>query len=282
MIREIGVATVAETVARLCQEANFNLGEDVLAALRRAKEREESPLGRQVLEQLLENARIAREESLPICQDCGMAVVFLEIGQDVHFSGGDLYQAVQAGVAEGYARGYLRRSIVKQPFSARVNTGDNTPAVIYAEIVPGNRAKVTVMMKGGGAENMSRLAMLTPSQGRDGVVETVVRAVDEAGSNPCPPVIVGVGIGGTADAAMVLAKKALLRSVGEAHTDPEVASLESELLDRINATGIGPSGLGGRITALAVQVEVFPTHMASLPVAVNLQCHAARHREAEL
>lgn len=281
-MREIPVEKVAETVARLCQEANSDLGEDVLAALRRARDREESPLGRQVLEQLLENARIAREESVPICQDCGMAVVFLEIGQDVHFVGGNLYEAVRAGVADGYALGYLRKSVVRQPFSARVNTGDNAPPVIYTDIVAGDRAKVTVMIKGGGAENMSRLAMLTPSQGREGVVETVVRAVDEAGSNPCPPVIVGVGIGGTADAAMVLAKKALLRQVGEPHANPEVASLEAELLDKINAIGIGPSGLGGRMTALAVHVDVFPTHIASLPVAVNLQCHAARHREAVL
>jgi fumarate hydratase subunit alpha len=281
-MREIRVEKVAETVARLCQEANFGLGEDVLAALRRARDREESPLGRQVLEQLLENARIAREGSVPICQDCGVAVVFLEIGQDVHFVGGNLYEAVRTGVADGYALGYLRKSVVRQPFSARVNTGDNVPPVIYTDIVAGDRAKVTVMVKGGGSENMSRLAMLTPSQGREGVVESVVRAVDEAGSNPCPPLIVGVGIGGTADAAMVLAKKALLRKVGEPHADPEVASLEAEALDKINAIGIGPSGLGGRMTALAVHVEVFPTHIASLPVAVNLQCHAARHQEAVL
>ncbi len=281
-MREISVDRVAETVARLCEEANFNLGEDVLAALRRAQVKEEAPLAKQILGQLLENAGIAREDSVPMCQDCGLVVVFLEIGQDVHFVGGDLYRAVQAGVSEGYSRGYLRKSVVRQPFSARVNTGDNTPPVIYAEIVPGDRAKIKVMAKGGGAENMSRLMMLRPTRGREGIMEAVVKAVDEAGSNPCPPLIVGVGIGGTADGAMVLAKKALLRRVGEPHSDPEVAALEGELLRRINALGIGPSGLGGRTTALSVQVEVFPTHMASLPVAVNLQCNAARHREAVL
>lgn len=281
-MREMPVARVAETVARLCQEANFHLGEDMLAALKRAGDREESPLGKQVLGQLLENARLARDESLPLCQDCGMAVVFLEVGQDVHFTGGGLNEAVQAGVAEGYARGYLRKSVVRRPFSARVNSGDNTPPVVYTDIVPGDRVRIIVMVKGGGAENMSRLAMLTPAEGRQGVIETAVKTVDEAGSNPCPPVIVGVGVGGTADAAMVLAKKALLRRVGEPHPDAEVAALEEDILNRVNALGIGPSGLGGRVTALAVHAEVMPTHIASLPVAVNLQCHASRHVEAVL
>jgi len=281
-MREIESVKITETVARLCQEANFDLGKDVLDALKRARDEEESPLGRQVLEQILANASIALEERIPICQDCGTAVVFLEVGQDAHIVGGDLYAAVEEGVRQGYKQGYLRKSIVRQPFSARINTKDNTPAVIHTEIVKGDRLHITVMPKGGGSENMSRLTVLPPAKGRQGVIDFVVKAVEEAGSNPCPPVIVGVGIGGTADKAMILAKKALLRRVGEPHADPEVAELEREILKRVNNLGIGPQGFGGRITALAVHAEVFPTHIASLPVAVNLQCHAARHKEAVL
>ena len=281
-MREIQADIVTKTVARLCQEANFFLGEDVLSALRQAMDSEESPLGRQILEQILENSRIAAEERLPLCQDCGSAVVLLEIGQDVHITEGDLYSAVEEGVRQGYAKGYLRKSIVSRPFSARANTNDNTPAIIHAEIVPGDRLKITVMPKGGGSENVTRLAMLALANGRQGVVDMVVSAVEEAGSSPCPPVIVGVGIGGTAEKAMMLARKALLRQVGEPSPDPEVAELERELLARINALGIGPQGLGGRATALAVHVETFPSHIASLPVAVNLQCHSARHKEAVL
>ncbi len=258
------------------------LGEDVLDALKKARDAEESPLARQVLDQLLENAGIAGDERIPICQDCGTAVVFLEVGQDVHIVGGDLYGAVEEGVRQGYGQGYLRKSIVSQPFSARVNTRDNTPAVIHAEIVKGDRLQITVMPKGGGSENMSRLAVLKPAEGRQGVIDFVVKAVDDAGSNPCPPVIVGVGIGGTADKAMILAKKALLRRVGEPNPEPEVAQLEREILERVNSLGIGPEGFGGRTTALAVNIEVFPTHIASLPVAVNLQCYAARHKTAAL
>lgn len=281
-MREIHITQVMETVSLLCEEANYHLSGDVIRALRRAKSKEESPLAKQILGQLLVNAKVAREGSLPLCQDCGMAVVFLEIGQEVHFVGGDLYGAVQAGVGEGYSRGYLRKSVVRQPFSARVNTGDNSPPVIYADIVPGDRVRIILMVKGGGAENMSRLTMLTPAQGREGVIQAVVRTVDGAGSNPCPPLIVGVGVGGTADGAMVLAKKALLRKVGAPHADAEVAALERDLLGRVNVLGIGPAGLGGLTTALAVHVEVFPTHIASLPVGVNLQCHSARHRETIL
>ena len=281
-MREISADTITQSVARLCQEANFLLGEDVLDALRQAREAEESPLGREVLNQLLENADIAAREHFPLCQDCGTTVVFLEAGQDVHVIGADLYAAVDEGVRQGYAQGYLRKSIVRQPFSARVNTQDNTPSVIHTEIVPGDRLRIVVLPKGGGSENMTRLAMLKPAEGRDGVIQSVVRAVAEAGSNPCPPVIVGVGIGGTADKAMVLAKKALLRKVGEPNPEPELAELERDLLSRVNALGIGPAGFGGRTTALAVHVEVFPTHIASLPVAVNLQCHSARHKEALL
>jgi len=281
-VREIDSAKITEAVARLCQEANFDLGEDVLDSLNQARDKEESPLGRQVLEQILGNATIAREERVPICQDCGTTVVFLELGQDAHITGGDLYAAVEEGVRQGYKEGYLRKSIVGQPYSARINTKDNTPAIIHMEMVKGDRLHITVMTKGGGSENMSRLAMLTPAKGRQGVIDFVVKAVEEAGSNPCPPVIVGVGIGGTADKAMILAKKALLRRVGEPDADPEVAELERDILERVNSLGIGPQGFGGRTTALAVHALVFPAHIASLPVAVNLQCHAARHKEAVL
>jgi len=281
-MREIKAKDITETVARLSKEANFYLGEDVIAALKKARQQEESPAGRQILDQLLENAQIAAKEQMPLCQDCGLAVVFVEIGQDAHITGGDLVQAINEGVRKGYAEGYLRKSAVKQPFSARVNTKDNTPAIIHTEIVPGDKLKITIAPKGGGSENMSRFTVLKPAQGRQGVVDFVVNAVDEAGSNPCPPTIVGVGIGGTAEKAMIMAKRALLREVGKPSTDPEVAELEKELLQRINSTGVGPGGVGGRITSLAVHVETFPAHIASLPVAVNIQCHSARHKEAVL
>jgi fumarate hydratase subunit alpha len=281
-MREIAADDVTETVARLCQEADFDIPEDVLDALKKYRDAEESPLGRQVLDQILENDSIATNEKIPICQDCGTAVVFLELGQDVHITGGELNIAVEEGVRQGYEAGYLRKSIVSQPFSARVNTKDNTPAIIHLEMVRGDRLKITVMPKGGGSENMSRLAMLTPAMGRKGVIDFVVKSVDEAGSNPCPPVIVGVGIGGTADKATILAKKALLRRVGEPNPDPEMAELEREILESVNGLGIGPQGFGGRTTALAVHAEVFPTHIAMMPVAVNLNCHAARHKEAIL
>ena len=281
-MKEIKAKDVTATVARLCKEANFFLGEDVLAALKKAREQEESPVGRQILDQILENADIAAKEEMPLCQDCGLAIVFLEIGQDVHVTGDDLYDAIDEGVRQGYSEGYLRKSAVDQPFSARVNTRDNTPAIIHTEIVPGDKLKIIVAPKGGGSENMSRFTVLKPAQGRQGVIDFVVSAAEEAGSNPCPPTIVGVGIGGSAEKAMILAKKALLRTVGEPSPDMEVAVLENELLQRINATGVGPGGVGGRITSLAVHVETYPAHIASLPVAVNLQCHSARHKEAEL
>jgi fumarate hydratase subunit alpha len=281
-MREIKASDIADAIARLCEEAGFFLGDDVLTALREACQAEESPLGRQVLEQILENADISAKEKIPLCQDCGAAVIFLELGQEVHITGGDLYTAVDEGVRRGYTEGYLRKSMVRQPFSARVNTKDNTPAIIYTDIVPDDRLKVIVVPKGGGSENMSKFAVLKPAQGRQGVIDFVVNAVDEAGSNPCPPVIVGVGIGGTAERAMLIAKRALLRRVGEPNPDPEVAELEREIFKRVNALGIGPQGFGGRITALAVHAEVFPCHIASLPVAVNLQCHSARHKEAVL
>ncbi len=281
-MRDIKASAVTEAVSRLFQEANFNLGDDVLAALRQARQDEESPLGREVIDRILENADIAATERMPLCQDCGVAVVFLELGQDAHIVGGDLYAAVNEGVRRAYDEGYLRKSMVSQPFSARVNTGDNTPAVIYTDVVPGDGLKITAMPKGAGAENMARLAMLPPARGRQGVVEFVVKAVDEAWSNPCPPVIVGVGIGGTAEKALLLAKRSLLRKVGEPNPDGEIAALEREILRKVNGLGIGPMGYGGRVTALAVHAECFPAHIGSLPVAVNLQCHGTRHQEATL
>ncbi|MGB9723522.1 MAG: fumarate hydratase [Chloroflexia bacterium] len=281
-MREIAADAVAETVARLCMEANYDLGEDVEAALQAALEREESEVGRGILRQILENAAIARQEKIPICQDCGLAIVFLELGQEVHIVGGDLYEAVNEGVRRGYREGYLRMSVVRQPFSARRNTGDNTPAIIHTRIVPGEHLRIIVAPKGGGSENMSRLAMLTPAAGQPGIVEFVLRAVDEAGANPCPPIIVGVGIGGSFERVAYLAKYALLRPLGTPNPDPELAELEQELLERVNRLGIGPQGFGGRTTALAVHVEAEPCHIASLPAAVNLQCHAARHKEAVL
>jgi len=281
-VRNIDVQKVTEVVSRLFQEANFFLPEDVSQALEKARETEESLIGKETLDQILENAKLAAAEKMGICQDCGTAVVYLDVGQEVHFNGGSLYEAINQGVREAYQKGYLRKSMAAQPFSARINTKDNTPAVIHTEIVPGDKVKITVLPKGGGAENMSRLFMLTPAAGRQGVINSVVQAVQEAGSNPCPPVIVGVGIGGTSETAMALAKKSLLRFVDDLNADAEVAELEIELLKRINASGIGPQGYGGRTTALAVHVETFPAHIASMPVAVNLQCHAARHKEAEL
>jgi fumarate hydratase subunit alpha len=281
-LREINVKEVTEAVSRLCQEANFSLPEDVMDALQQALASEQSPIGKQTLEQLIENARMAKAEQLAICQDCGATVVYLEVGQDVHITGGGLYDAVNEGVRLGYEAGYLRKSMVRQPFSSRVNTKDNTPAIIHTDIVPGDKLKIIIVPKGGGSENMSRLFMLTPSKGRQGIIDSVVKAVEEAGSNPCPPIIVGVGIGGTAEKAMELAKKSLLRKVGAHNSDPEVADLEKELFVRINALGIGPQGYGGTVTALGVNIETFPAHIASMPLAVNLQCHAARHKEAVL
>lgn len=280
-MRTITVDQVIETVAGLCQEANFRLGEDVLAAIERAQDEEISLTGKDILQQLLKNAEIAREEAVPICQDTGFAVVFLELGQDVHIAGGDLYAAVNEGVRRGYRDGYLRKSIVDHPFN-RVNTGDNTPAVIHTRIVPGEHLRIIVAPKGGGSENMSALKMLKPAEGVAGVKKFVVETVRAAGPNPCPPIIVGVGIGGTFEKAALLAKEALLRPLGTPAADPAAAALEKELLETINGLGIGPQGLGGQVTALAVHVEVHPCHIASLPVAVNLNCHASRHKEALL
>jgi len=281
-MREIAANKVTQTVSRLFQEACYHLPEDVLTALKQAREKEESSVARDALDKMLENVEVSQKEQIPLCQDTGAAVVFLELGQEVRITGGDLYTAVNEGVRQGYDKGYLRKSMVGQPFSARVNTKDNTPAIIYTDIVPGDKLKIVAMPKGAGAENMAKLAMLPPASGRQGVIDFVVASVDEAGSNPCPPVIVGVGIGGTAEKAMMLAKKALLRKVDELHPDPEVAEMEGEILRQVNNLGIGAMGYGGTVTALAVHAEVFPCHIASLPVAVNLQCWCARHEEAVL
>jgi len=281
-MREIEVGHVTETVARLFEHSCHYLPADALAALQKARREEESPVCRDVYDRMLENAEIAGREKIPLCQDTGVAVVMLELGQEVHITGGDLYTAVNEGVRRGYAGGYLRKSMVSRPFSARTNTKDNTPAVIHTDVVPGDKLRINVLPKGGGSENMSRLTVLSPSQGRQGIIDFVVNRVEESGSNPCPPVIVGVGIGGTTDRTMMLAKKALLRRVGELNADPEIAELEQDILKRVNGLGIGAMGYGGTITALAVHAEVFPAHIASLPVAVNMQCWCARHEEATL
>jgi len=276
-MREINVRLVTEKVRELCMEANTDLGEDVLQAIDRALEKEESPLAVEILKELKENARIASEEKVPICQDTGFAVVFMELGQDVHLTGGDLKDAVYEGVRQGYREGYLRSSIC-HPFT-RSNTGDNTPAIIHTEIVPGDKVKITIAPKGGGSENMSRVTMLTPSDGIEGIKKFVVQRVKESGSNPCPPTIVGVGIGGTLEQAALLAKRSLLRPLGSKNPDPELEKLESAILTEINKLGIGPQGLGGRTTSLAVHILMMPCHIASFPLAVNIQCHAQRHKE---
>ncbi|NLY43113.1 MAG: fumarate hydratase [Clostridiaceae bacterium] len=277
-MREIDYKDIVNAVENLCISANYYLNSDVVDGLKRFRDREESPIGKDVLDKLLINAELAREKDMPICQDTGMAVVFVELGQDVHIKGGSLHEAIQQGVRQGYKKGYLRNSIVKDPLR-RVNTGDNTPAVIHYEVVPGDKLKIIVAPKGFGSENMSALKMLKPSDGEKGVFDFVVRTVDEAGANPCPPMVVGVGIGGTMEKAAYLAKKALLRPVGLSNPDPYYADMEKKLLKEINKLGIGPQGLGGTTTAIAVNIEVFPTHIAGLPVAVNISCHAMRHKE---
>lgn len=281
MTRIITCDEITRAVANLCREANYYLGEDVRGALEGALLREVSPQGKDVLHQLLENAAIAAAEKVPICQDTGAAVVFLELGQEVQVQGGYLYDAINAGVHQGYTEGYLRKSMVYPPLDGR-NTGDNTPAIIHTKIVPGNKLTITVAPKGGGSENMSAIAMLTPAAGVRGVKEFVLGTVKKAGPNPCPPILVGVGIGGNFEKCALLAKEALLRPLGQPHPLTEVASLEKELLASINNIGIGPQGFGGRVTALAVHVEIFARHIASLPVAVNIQCHAARHKSVTL
>lgn len=279
-MRAINVREVTERIKDLCVTANYELGSDVLSAFGRASAQEESPVAKDILEQLVENARIAREERIPICQDTGYAVVFVELGQEIDLVGGTLNDAIQTGVRKGYQEGYLRKSVC-HPFT-RANTGDNTPAIIHLELVPGSRLRLIVAPKGGGSENMSRVEMLTPAVGIEGIKDYVVERVRAAGSNPCPPTIVGVGIGGTFEQAALIAKKALLRPVGSRNPDSELAEVEADLLDRINRLGIGPQGLGGRTTSLAVHINLMPCHIASLPLAVNIQCHAHRHKEVTL
>lgn len=279
-MRELHVARIVETVRSLAISANTQPSKDLIKALKKAREMEVSPTGRDILKQLIENAKIASEKNIPMCQDTGMAVVFIEMGQDVHLIGGALKEAVDEGVRRGYADGYLRKSVC-HPFT-RNNTGDNTPAVLHLELLSGDGFKITVVPKGFGAENMSRVTMLPPSAGIEGVKQFVVQRVKAAGPNPCPPTIVGVGIGGTFEEVALMAKKALLRPLGSENSDPEANRLEKELLSEINRLGIGPQGLGGHITSLAVHINFMPTHIASYPVAVNLQCHASRHKSEEL
>ena len=276
-MRELDVSVIRDAVARLCMEANTRLPEDVRAAIREFQTREDWSIARGVLDQIVENFTIADRENVPICQDTGMACVFLEVGQEVHFVGGGLYDAIHEGVRKGYGEGYLRKSVVADPIR-RGNTGDNTPAMIHTDIVPGDRVTVTVGPKGFGSENMSAIKMLKPSDGLEGVKKFVLDTVEAAGSNPCPPMVVGVGIGGTFEKAAFLAKKALMRPLDLRNPDPYYADLEKELLERINALGIGPQGFGGRTTALAVNIEKCPTHIAGLPVAVNINCHVTRHQ----
>jgi len=277
-LRRINTKRITKAVKKLFIEANTVLGEDVIGALHHAHTREESETGKQVLQKIIENADIARRKKMPICQDTGLAVVFVELGQDVHIVGGELHAAIEEGVRQAYVEGFLRKSVC-DPFT-RENTTDNLPAIIHVDIVSGDRMKIIAMPKGGGSENVSAAKMLTPAAGIDGIKKFVLETVDSAGANPCPPVIVGVGIGGSLEQACVMAKKSLLRPVGEANrVDVRVEQMEKELLDSINKLGIGPAGLGGRVTALAVNVEMMPCHIASLPVAVNIQCHAARHKE---
>lgn len=279
-LRTIDVSQIRDAVAGLCGQADIFLPADVRAAFERARVEEESAVGREVLSRLLENADIAEAENMPICQDCGLAVVFVDLGQDVHLVGGDLNEALNEGVRRGYEKYYLRKSVC-HPFT-RANTGDNTPAVIHTRVVPGNQVHLWLVPKGGGSENMSKVFLVTPAQGLPGIKDRVIETVEAAGPNPCPPIILGVAVGGTFDDACVRAKRVLLRELGSVNPDPEAAALEAELLTLVNDLGIGPAGLGGRTTCLGVFVDIKPCHIASLPLAVNVQCHAARHKEAVL
>ena len=276
MIRTVQTEIITETIKKMCIEANYSLSSDMVKAMRKAEEKEESVLGKQILAQLQDNLEIAASDMIPICQDTGMAVVFLEVGQDVHFEGGSFEDAVNEGVRRGYTEGFLRKSVVGDPI-LRENTKDNTPAVIHTRIVEGDRVKITVAPKGFGSENMSRVFMLKPAEGLEGVKNAILTAVKDAGPNACPPMVVGVGVGGTFEKCAILAKKALTRPVNEHSEIPYVADLEKEMLEKINKLGIGPGGLGGTTTALAVNINTYPTHIAGLPVAVNICCHVNRH-----
>jgi fumarate hydratase subunit alpha len=276
-MKEISVSRICEVVERLCIEACYRLPSDVKAAIENSLIKEDFDIAKGVLERIIENYNIADSENLPICQDTGMACVFLEVGQDVHITGGSLYDAINEGVRRGYEVGYLRKSVVQDPVR-RKNTGDNTPAMIYTDIVPGERIKVTVMPKGFGSENMGKIKMLKPSDGIEGIKDFVIETVKEAGPNPCPPIVVGVGIGGTFDKVALMAKRALMRPLDERNPDEFYASLEDELLEKINGLGIGPQGFGGKTTALKVNIETLPTHIAGMPCAVNINCHVTRHK----
>ncbi|MEN6356639.1 MAG: fumarate hydratase [Armatimonadota bacterium] len=280
-MKEINAQEITKQVKEACIEACFVLPDDVLDSLKHAWDIEESPAGKTVIDEIVENAEIARTERVPICQDTGLTLVFVELGQDAHIVGGYMYDAINEGVRRGYEEGYLRKSIVRHPLD-RVNTSDNTPAVIHTQIVPGDGLRIIIAPKGGGSENMSIARVLKPAEGLNGVRKFVVDTVRSAGSSPCPPIIVGVGLGGTIEKAALLSKKAILRKVGEPSQNPIDAGIESDLLEAVNRTGVGPSGLGGRVTALAVHVESYPCHIASLPVAITIQCHAARHKEIVL
>lgn len=280
-MREIHISEIINTVKELCIESNYYLSNDVKEALNNAKENETWPLAENVLDQLILNSNIAQNENMPICQDTGMACIFIEIGQEVHIVGGALEDAINEGVRRGYDEGFLRKSVVKDPIN-RVNTKDNTPAIIYYDIVLGNKLKITVAPKGFGSENMSRIKMLKPSDGLQGVKDFIIETVKLAGPNPCPPIIIGVGIGGTFDKAAYLAKKALIRPVNKRNDEKFYGDLEEELLETINKLGIGPQGFGGKTTALGINIETYPTHIAGLPVAVNINCHATRHKEKEI
>ncbi|MSQ09536.1 MAG: fumarate hydratase [Dehalococcoidia bacterium] len=281
-MREITTTEITDTVKRLFQEANYYLPDDVVASIEKARTQEESPLGKDILGQILENQKIARTQQIALCQDTGTSCVFLDLGQDVHVTGGGLYDAVNEGIRQAYTTGFLRASIADHPFSSRTNTKDNTPGVIHTEIVAGDQLGITVMPKGGGCENMSQIKVLLPGAGKAGISQFICDVIEESGGNPCPPLIVGVGIGGTAEYAMYLAKKSLLRKVEETNPDPETAGFEAELLTAVNKLGLGPQAVGGTQTALAVHVETYPTHITALPVAVNLQCHSARTKHAVL
>lgn len=276
-MREIDVSRITDTVERLCIEANIHLPGDVERAIEACRAREDGAIAADILDNIIENYKIARQEEVPICQDTGMACVFLEIGQDVHLTGGDLRQAVDEGVRRGYEKGYLRKSVVADPIR-RGNTGDNTPAMLYTEIVPGEQVTITVGPKGFGSENMSAIRMFKPSAGLEGIKAFILETVRNAGPNPCPPMVVGVGIGGTFDKAALLAKKAIMRPLGTHHPDPYYAALEDEMLEKINALGIGPQGFGGRTTAIGLNIETLPTHIAGMPCAINISCHVTRHK----
>ena len=276
-MREIHISKIIEAVKELCVEANYYLSDDVRNTLYHAKKSETWPLAENILEQIILNSDIAKNENKPICQDTGMACVFLEIGQDVHFVGGDLTDAINEGVRRGYDKGYLRKSVVKDPVR-RGNTGDNTPAMIYTEIVPGDKVKITVGPKGFGSENMSMIRMFKPSAGLQGIKDFILEVVETAGPNPCPPMVVGVGIGGTFDKCALLAKKALMRPLDSHNPDPFYADLEDEMLEKVNKLGIGPQGFGGKTTAIGLNIETMPTHIAGMPCAVNINCHVTRHK----